>query len=86
MNSQQVKEWKHDPSKGDIFEQIRLAPDYVKEFAAMYLMGEGAKPRHIRKKLDMSDRQLQKAERKFRFNQKYDPVHIPNQILPPTYD
>lgn len=80
MNSQQTKEWKHDPNGGDIFEQIRVAPNYVKEFAAMYLLGEGAKARHIRKKLDMSDRQFKMAERKFRFNQKHDPVHIPTDL------
>lgn len=72
-----MSEWKHDPAKGNIIDQMRDAPDTVKHIAAVFLLGKGAKPRHIRKKLDMSDRQFRMAERLFRFNQKYDPVHIP---------
>jgi hypothetical protein len=77
------KTWRHDPNGGDILDQIKKAPDDVKHYAAMHLLGQGIKPRHIRKKLNMSDRQFRMAERLFLFNQKYDPVHIPTEIVRP---
>jgi|Laugrefa1bdmlbdn_1035148.scaffolds.fasta_scaffold43724_2 hypothetical protein len=79
-----MSDWKHDPNGGDIIEQVRNAPDYVREYAAMHLLAQGCPHRHIRKKLDISARQFQMIERKFRFNSKYDPVHIPTSILPPN--
>lgn len=80
-----MSEWKHDPAGGDILEQFKKAPDYVKNYAAQHLLGQGIPHRHIRKKLDMTARQFQKSEKQFRFNKKYDPAHIPSEILPPTY-
>jgi hypothetical protein len=58
--------WKHDPQGGDIIEQVAKAPDAVKRQAALVLLKEGASPRTIRKKLDMSDRQLKPCIRLYK--------------------
>jgi precorrin-6B methylase 1 len=55
--------WQHNPNGEDIISQVAKAPDAVKRQAALVLLKEGAKPRHIRKKLKMSDRQLKVVER-----------------------
>jgi hypothetical protein len=57
-----MTEWKHTEGE-DILAQVRTAPDAIKRQAALVLLKNGAKPRHIRRKLDMSDRQLRVVER-----------------------
>lgn len=56
------QEWSHDPKGPDILEQVRKAPLAIKRQAALVLLRNGANPRHIRKKLDISDRQLRVVE------------------------
>lgn len=58
-------QWKHIEGE-DIIAQVRKAPDAVKRQAALVLLQNGAKPRQIRKKLDISDRQLKVVERLFK--------------------
>ena len=67
MNDQ---EWKHVEGD-DILSQVRNAPDAIKRQAALVLLKNGAKPRHIRKKLDMSDRQLKVVERLYKHAKNY---------------
>jgi hypothetical protein len=55
--------WQHNPNGEDIISQVAKAPDAVKRQAALVLLKEGAKPRAIRKKLKMSDRQLKIVQR-----------------------
>jgi hypothetical protein len=55
-------EWKHNPSGEDIVSQVRKAPLAIKRQAALVLLRNGANPRQIRKKLDISDRQLRVVE------------------------
>jgi hypothetical protein len=57
--------WKHIEGQ-DIVSQVAKAPDGIKRQAALVLLQNGAKPRHIRKKLDMTDRQLKVVERLYR--------------------
>lgn len=57
-----MSEWKHVEGE-DIIAQIRNSPDSIKRQAALVLLKNGAKPRHIRKKLDLSDRQLKVVQR-----------------------
>jgi hypothetical protein len=56
------KNWQHVEGE-DIIAQVRKAPDAVKRQAALVLLKNGVAPRAIRKKLDMSDRQLKVVER-----------------------
>jgi hypothetical protein len=57
-----MKEWK--PIEGeDIIAQVAKAPLAVRRQAALHLLRNGANPRHIRRKLDLSDRQLKVVER-----------------------
>ena len=58
-------QWKHVEGE-DIIAQLRKAPDAVKRQAALVLLKEGAQPRQIRKKLDMSDRQLKVVSRLYK--------------------
>ena len=58
-----MSEWKHEPSGEDIIAQVAKAPLHIKRQAALVLLRNGAKPRHIRKKLDISDRQMKVVER-----------------------
>jgi hypothetical protein len=55
--------WQHNPNGEDIISQVAKAPDAVKRQAALVLLKNGAKPRAIRKKLNMSDRQLKVVQR-----------------------
>ncbi len=57
--------WKHIEGE-DIVSQVAKAPDGIKRQAALVLLKNGAKPRHIRKKLNMSDRQLKVVERLYK--------------------
>jgi hypothetical protein len=57
--------WKHIEGE-DIVAQVAKAPDSIKRQAALVLLKNGAKPRHIRKKLNMSDRQLKVVERLYK--------------------
>lgn len=60
-----MNEWK--PAEGkDIIDQVAHAPLAVRRQAALHLLKNGAHPRHIRKKLDLSDRQLKVVERLWR--------------------
>lgn len=63
-------QWKHIEGE-DIIAQVRNAPDAVKRQAALVLLQNGAKPRHIRKKLDISDRQLKVVERLYKHAKHY---------------
>jgi hypothetical protein len=58
-----MSEWQHNPSGEDIVAQVAKAPLHIKRQAAMVLLRNGAKPRQIRKKLDISDRQMKVVER-----------------------
>lgn len=49
-----------DDPKG-IVDAVSKAPNHIKAQAAIYLLTNGAKPRDIRKKLKMSNRQFEKA-------------------------
>ena len=62
--------WKHIEGE-DIVAQVAKAPDSIKRQAALVLLQNGAKPRHIRKKLDMSDLQLKVVERLYRHAKQY---------------
>lgn len=56
-----MSEWSH---KGqDIIQAVSKAPHAIKRSAAYTLLGQGAMPRHIRRKLKMSHRQLKKVIR-----------------------
>ena len=57
--------WKHIEGQ-DIVSQVAKAPENIKRQAALVLLQNGAKPRHIRKKLDMTDRKLKVVERLYR--------------------
>lgn len=57
-----MSEWRHDPSGQDIVSQVAGAPISIKRQAALILLRNGAKPRDIRKKLNISDRQLKVVE------------------------
>lgn len=63
-------DWKHVEGE-DIIAQVAKAPDGIKRQAALVLLKNGAKPRHIRKKLNMSDRQLKAVERLYRHAKNY---------------
>jgi len=54
--------WRHTEGE-DIITQLRTAPDAIKRQAALVLLQNGAEPRHIRKKIDISDRQLKMVKR-----------------------
>ena len=55
------KELPTDPLKA--VEAVRNGTDYMKRQAAAYLYANGVRPRHIRKKLNMSARQFDIAIR-----------------------
>jgi hypothetical protein len=58
-----MSEWQHDPKGEDIIAQVAQAPLSIKRQAAIVLLRNGAKPRQIRRKLDISDRQMKVVER-----------------------
>lgn len=62
--------WKHVEGE-DIIAQVSKAPDAIKRQAALVLLQNGANPRHIRKKLKMSDRQLKVVERLYKHAKHY---------------
>jgi len=59
------KNWQHVEGE-DIIAQVRKAPDAVKRQAALVLLKNGAQPRAIRKKLNMTDRQLKVVQRLYK--------------------
>lgn len=69
--------WKHIEGQ-DIIAQVAKAPDSIKRQAALVLLQNGAKPRHIRKKLDMTDKQLKVVERLY----KHAKDILPNEQRP----
>ena len=66
-----MKPWKHDPNK-PILDQIRNAPLAVKRESALHLINQGLaqdgepNARAIRRKLDLSARQLKKVYRQIK--------------------
>ena len=62
--------WKHVEGQ-DIVSQVAKASDSIKRQAALVLLQNGANPRHIRKKLKMTDRQLKVVERLYKHAKTY---------------
>ena len=58
-----MSDWQHSPAGEDIVSQVAKAPIHIKRQAALILLRNGAKSREIRKKLNISDRQLKVVER-----------------------
>jgi|Laugrefabdmm15dn_1035133.scaffolds.fasta_scaffold269754_2 hypothetical protein len=56
------KIWRHTEGE-DILDQVAKASDAIKRQAALVLLKNGITPRAIRKKLNMSDRQLKLVQR-----------------------
>jgi hypothetical protein len=60
-----VSTWRHKEGE-DVIAQVAKAPDSIKRQAALVLLKNGAQPRAIRKKLNMSDRQLKVVQRLYK--------------------
>lgn len=60
-----MKPWKHVEGQS-VIDQVAKAPDSIKRQAALVLLKNGAQPRAIRKKLNMTDRQLKVVQRLYK--------------------
>lgn len=60
-----MSDWKHVEGQS-VIDQVAKAPDNIKRQAALVLLKNGAQPRAIRKKLNMSDRQLKVVQRLYK--------------------
>jgi hypothetical protein len=60
-----MSKWQHVEGE-DIIAQVAKAPDAIKRQAALVLLKNGAQPRAIRKKLNMTDRQLKVVQRLYK--------------------